>query len=435
MNVLVSALVGLAVGLALGVLGSRGRSRTRDEELNVRDRVAEARVTDLEGQLERERQSYANNVDQLDTIFQARSAEVLAHTADRLARSQEAVQRERDERLQDNLRPLADMLRAYQERLTHFDEAHQKALFDVQRRAEELLEAQRDARHETQRLSQLLGRSDQRGRWGEIQLANLLDASGLREGVDYELQRSSTEEGRRQRPDCVIHLPRGVRIVVDAKFPLDDFERSLRAGEDGERERAAKDYAVALRQHIRQLASKAYYASLEFSPEYTVCFVPSESALSVALAADPDLLAGASERRVIVASPTTLLALLWTAAEVVRHAHAAHNAQDIMTLAQDLLDRIRHVADPLLKVGQSLKNATDSYNQAVRSVESRLLPLARRVQDLAGTFDAVPELPEVTAVTTSLDSARWGRTDDEGDWAERSTLLDAPSPRLVGEAE
>ncbi len=429
------SLAGFAVGVIVSALWCTTRARASASELRVALGVAEARVKDLEAQSERDRRDHAAALAGLDTLFQARSAEVLAQTVDRFGQSQEAVQRERDERLRDNLRPLAEMLQTYQERLNRFDEVHQRALFEVQRRTDELLQAQTQTRSETQRLTQLLGRSDQRGRWGEVQLANLLDASGLREGVDYELQSSSTQEGRRQRPDCIIHLPRGVRIVVDAKFPLDDFERALQASDDAQRQQAARDYAQALRQHIRQLSSKNYFANLDFSPEYTVCFVPSESALSLALAADPELLSGAVERRVIVASPTSLLALLWTAAEVVRHAQAARNAQEIMNLAQDLLTRIRNVAEPLIKVGRSLKDATESYNQAVRSVEARLLPLARQVQALAGAEDSVNELSEVTAVTTAIDPARWGLDLTDEGWVERSVVLDATDSDDAGGAE
>jgi DNA recombination protein RmuC len=435
MNGVTGGLAGLVVGAVVSALWFSLRCRLVTGELRVATRVAQARVEDLHGQLDRERLAHAEALGNLDTVFQARSAEVLAQTVDRFAQSQETVQREREERLRDNLRPLADALQTYQERLTQFDETHQRALYDVQRRAEELLNAQRDTQNETQRLSQLLGRSDQRGRWGEVQLANLLDASGLREGVDYDLQRSTTEEGRRQRPDCIINLPRGVRIVVDAKFPYDAFERALATTDDTERQRAAKEYSVALRGHIRQLSAKNYFATLDFSPEYTVCFVPSESALSLALSADPELLTGATDQRVIVASPTTLLALLWTAAEVVRHAQAARNAQEIMGLAQELLSRIRNVADPLIKLGRSLKDATESYNQAVRSVEARLLPLARRVQDLAAVEDAVRELPEISSVTTVLDASRWGIDPANDEWGERSVILDATSPDVPETAD
>ena len=167
---------------------------------------------------------------------------------------------------------------------------HVGALGEVKSRAEELLNEQRKSQAETRRLNQLLGRSDQRGRWGEVQLANVLEASGLRQNIDYQLQVSSTNDaGRAQRPDCVVNMPNGSRVAIDAKFPFDAFEAALASENPEERKALELKHAKDLRAHVKTLRDKAYWESITPAPEFVACFVPSDVAVSVAFDADPTL--------------------------------------------------------------------------------------------------------------------------------------------------
>ena len=188
------------------------------------------------------------------------------------------------------MQPLADSLEEYKRKLADFDKQHVGVLGEVKSSAEELLREQRRAQDETRRLNQLLGRSDHRGRWGEIQLANVLEASGLREDIDYELQVTSTSEsGSAQRPDCVVNVSHGVHVAVDAKFPFDAFEQALASTDADERHALEVKHAKDLRAHIKTLRSKSYWEVVSPAPEFVVCFVPSDEAVSVALDADPEL--------------------------------------------------------------------------------------------------------------------------------------------------
>jgi DNA recombination protein RmuC len=341
--------------------------------------------------------------------------------------TQERILRERDSKLKDSLGPLEELLGQYKISLEGFDKDHREALFDVKRGAGELLAAQLKTQEETNRLNQLLGRSADRGRWGEIQLANVMEASGLRPNLDFDLQvTQASEAGQRQRPDCIVKLPNNSSIVIDAKFPFANFEKALSAESPGERRLYEEKSAADLREHIKTLATKSYWQALEFSPEFTVCFVPSDAALAAAYEADATLHAFATEKRVLLVGPTNLLALLWSAAEVLQRDAFATNTQAILKAATELYGRIRTVAGPLARLGKSLNDSVSSYNDAIASVESRLIPIARRVRQLDGATGAKPidDLPEITSSAKFLDAPKWGADLGDPDLAVQSEIIE-----------
>ena len=239
--------------------------------------------------------------------------------------------KERETTLDRTLKPLADLLDEYKRNLADFDKQHVGALGEVKSRAEELLTEQRKSQEETRRLNQLLGRSDHRGRWGEVQLANVLEASGLHQHIDYELQVSSTSDsGRSQRPDCVVRMPNGSSVAVDAKFPFDAFEAALASDNAEERKALELKHAKDLRAHVKTLRDKAYWESISPAPEFVACFVPSDVAVSMAFDADPELLQYAANERVLIVGPTNLLSLLWSVAMMVRQQqHHAERREDL----------------------------------------------------------------------------------------------------------
>jgi DNA recombination protein RmuC len=198
-------------------------------------------------------------------------------------------------------------------------------------------------------LNQLLGRSSQRGAWGEIQLANVMNASRLRQGIDYELQVTATnEDGRSLRPDCVVNLPNGIKLAVDAKFPYDAFERSLDEEDGDARRELQSKHARDLRSHVKTLREKSYWEAVSPAPEFVVCFIPSDFAMSAALDADPDLLAFAANERVVIVGPTNLLSLLWSVGFIVHQQQIAVNAERIADIAN------RHVrSNPQMSLNRS----------------------------------------------------------------------------------
>ena len=427
-------IVGVVVGLVVGALvawvlaGRRSQElRTRLGETEARVHVAEALRQAAADSLERERSEHLEAISHMEILFEATSSRVLANSMSQFNETQERILRERDTKLKDSLGPLEELLGQYKVSLDTFDKDHRQALFDVKNRAGELLQAQLKTQEETNRLNQLLGRSADRGRWGEVQLANVMKASGLRPTIDFDLQVTQAgEAGQRQRPDCIVNLPNNSTIVIDAKFPFANFEKALSAQDPGERRLFEERSAADLREHVKALSTKSYWQAQAVSPEFTVCFVPSDAALAAAYEADPTLHDFATEKRVLLVGPTNLLALLWSAAEVLQRHAFVTNAQEIMKAATELYGRIRVVAGPLAKLGKSLNDSVASYNEAVASVESRLIPIARRVRQLDGATGAknIDGLEEITSSAKALDAPKWGADLDDQDLAAQSEIIE-----------
>ncbi|HEV2427627.1 MAG TPA: DNA recombination protein RmuC, partial [Acidimicrobiales bacterium] len=358
--VAVAAVAGIVVGaLVAWGIGARRTAALRSSESDAQREaaVARAQLASASEALERERVERADAMRGLETTFKSLSQDVLDDTITRFRASQEDVTKERDARLDKTLEPLSQALADHQRSLAEYNRTHTGALEEVKGRADRLLEAQAEVQRATTHLADVLGRGDQRGRWGEFQLKNVLEKSGLREGVDFDLQvTETTAEGRRQRPDCVVNLPNGHHVAVDAKFPFDAFESALAADDPDQKKRLFAEHAAALRKHIRALRDRGYWEQLE-SPEFVVCFVPSDFAITAALDADPQLLAQSASDRVLLAGPTNLFSLLWSVAMIVNQHRAMVNAQEILKESQKIVDRIRKVFSPVDKMGKSLRDA------------------------------------------------------------------------------
>ena len=426
MVAVLSAVLGLLVGvLATWGWSTRRLQSAREDASALRATVAvrEAELAHASDVAERDRLANEAALAEADVRFENLSNRVLAQTIDRFNESQSAIQRERDARLDVTLQPLRDLLDEYQRNLADFDKEHVGALAAVRQGASDLLEAQLRTQAETQRLNQLLGRSSQRGHWGEVQLANVLRASGLHEGIDFDVQVSAmSDAGQLRRPDCVVTLPNG-RVAIDAKFPFDRFEAAVAAEEPERREELYREHAQALRGHVKTLREKSYWELIAPAPEFVVCFVPSDAAVTAAFGVDPELHAYATRERVLIVGPTNLLALLWSVQMVLRQHDVAVNAEEILRAAETVYDRIRLVAEPVGAMGKALNDATKAYNKMVASVESRLIPAARGLRRLhvAGSAKAMPELQEVPTLAAGLDPQRWGIESDgpiESDAAE-----------------
>lgn len=416
MIAVVSTLAGLVVGAAVAVAWSERRARgLREEAGRARTELAvrEAELRAAREETERQRVEHARALENLRDVFQSESAKIHLEAVDQLARREDQVFAQREQALDRTLKPLNDLLHEYQRNLSDFDRQHTEALGEVRTRAEALLAAQHATQDETRRLNQLLGRSDHRGRWGEIQLQNVLEKSGLRAGVDYELQVNAAGESGRQRPDCVVNLPGGVRVAVDAKFPFDAFEASLATDDANERERLEAKHARDLKSHVRTLRDKAYWESVAPSPEFVVCFVPSDAAVTAAYRADGEIDGFAWGQRVLIVGPTSLLSLLWSVALVVRQQRLYDNAERIFDQAGEIIKRIRNVAEPVSRMGRSLDQVVDSFNKMVGSFESRLIPGARELERLGarGGKD-LPELAPVERVAARPNPQRWGAPDE-----------------------
>ncbi len=289
-----------------------------------------------------------------------------------------AVVRERLERLHDQLRDLEHNRVSWQGQL------HEQVA-GVRLTAEGL-------RRETRALSTALRKPQVRGRWGELHLRRTVELAGMVDHCDFTEQAQLADGAR--RPDLVVHLAGGRHVVVDAKVPLDAYLDATDAADDlddGTAHRAHLDrHARQVRTHVDGLGSKAYWRSLDGSPEFVVCFLPAESFLAAALEADPTLLEHTAGRRVVLATPSTLIALLRTVAHGWQHEAVAAQAEEIHRLGRDLHERLGTWTRHLDNVGRSLNTAVGHYNSAVGSLESRVLVQGRRFRDLAVTDDELP---------------------------------------------
>lgn len=243
-------------------------------------------------------------------------------------------------------------------------------------------------RRETQTLSTALRRPQVRGRWGELHLRRAVEVAGLVDRCDF-LEQVQLHDGadRTLRPDLVVRLAGERSVVVDAKVPLDAFLDATAADDPDQRDAHLTRHARQLRAHVELLGSKRYWRSLPETPEFVVLFLPAESFLSAALEADASLIEYAADRGVVLASPTTLIALLRTVAHGWRHEALADRAREIHRVGRDLHERIGTMSGHLGKLGRSLDGAVAAYNQAVGSWESRVLVGARRFEELDATDD------------------------------------------------
>ncbi|MGH3308380.1 MAG: DNA recombination protein RmuC, partial [Nocardioides sp.] len=261
-----------------------------------------------------------------------------------------------------------------------------------------------DLARETRSLSTALRKPQVRGRWGELHLRRAVELAGLVDRCDFTEQ-VRFDDGA-QRPDLVVHLVGRRQVVVDAKVPLDAYLDATSTDDDAVRREALGRHARQLRQHVDALSSKAYWRALSETPEFVVLFVPAESVLAAALDTDPGLIEYAAARQVVLASPTTLIALLRTVAQGWSHEALADQAREIHRLGRELHGRLSSLTGHLDQVGRSLNAAVGHYNQAVGSLESRVLVAARRFQDLSVTDDELPAPRQVESSTRSLGTGR-----------------------------
>lgn len=321
----------------------------------------------------------------------------LAAALDRRAADQALVQ-ESLARLHDQLRDLEHNRVAWQGQLA-------QQVIDMRHTTDSL-------RRETQSLATALRKPQVRGRWGEMHLRRAVELAGMVNHCDFEEQ-PRFEDGAR-RPDLVVRLSGGRAVVVDAKVPLDAFLDAGAATDEEDRDHCLRRHAGQLRTHIDGLSAKRYWQALPETPEFVVLFVPAESFLSAALETQPDLLEYAASRQVVLATPTTLIALLRTVAHGWSHEALAAQAREIHLLGRELHARLGTMSGHLDQVGRSLNAAVGHYNQAVGSWESRVLVSARRFTELSVTDEPLTSPRQVESAGRAVDPVPLHAADRRG---------------------
>lgn len=304
------------------------------------------------------------------------------------------------------VKPVADTLARVDGQLRAVETARQGHYAEIRQHIEQVAQSHQTLHGETRNLVRALRAPAVRGRWGELQLRRVVELAGMVEHCDFQEQPSADTEDGRRRPDLVVQLPGGKQVVVDAKTPLEAYLDAAGAGDDGAREAALRRHAAQVRAHMGQLGAKAYWAQFEAAPEFAVLFLPGETFFSAALEHDPGLIEWGVERNVIVASPTTLIALLRAVAWGWRQERAAHNAEAISRLGRELHERIGVLVGHFAKVGGRLGDAVDAYNATLGSLESRVLVSARRLGELGAASGGEVAQPESVESRPRESSAR-----------------------------
>jgi DNA recombination protein RmuC len=276
----------------------------------------------------------------------------------------------------------ADALERVQEQLVSLERGRVGSDASLQEQLRTMAETSRQLRVETAQLVGALRAPQVRGRWGEMQLERVVEAAGMAEHVDYATQVTAAGADAAQRPDLLVRLTGGKQLVVDSKVAFSAYLEAMQARDERTQAERMRAHARQLRQHIDQLAAKSYWQRFTPTPEFVVCFVPADAFLDAALREDPELLEHAFARDVVLATPSTLVALLRTIAYTWRQEALAENAAAIHELGQELYRRISTMGGHVEKLGRSLSGAVGAYNDAVGSLERRVMSTARRMSEL-----------------------------------------------------
>ncbi len=304
---------------------------------------------------------------------------------EQLARHEaEASITERHGNVSELLLPIRETLSRYDAAFGELGRAQARVAGQITERLDAVTLAGETLRHETQQLSQALRAPSVRGQWGELQLRRVCELAGMLAYCDFEPQVTVRGESGVQRPDLIVRLPGDRRLVVDAKAPLSAYLEAMAASDERTRSSRLAAHAAQVRAHVQQLAAKRYWAQFKDAPDFVVLFLPGEAFFAAALDADPTLLEAALEDRVLLATPTTLIALLKAAAYGWRQERVADEAAQVAALGRELHERLSVFDEQLVELGRGLQRAVQSYNRAIGSLERRVLVSARKLGTLSG---------------------------------------------------
>lgn len=377
-----AAIGGLVAGALITWIVLRRRQRRLEERIRSQESIDQERKIAFEAANAQLTRAFADLANQ--------SLKSNSETFLRLAEQNLGVQQEkarndlsaREKAVEELVKPIREALEASRKQIEGLEKSRSEAYGSIKTQLEAMQVSQKSLTQETQNLVRALRRPEVRGRWGEITLRRLVELAGMVEHCDFQEQVQAVGEGQIFRPDMVVRMPDSRELVVDVKTPLDAYLEAVEAENDAQRKLGLEKHARNVRAHIRALASKAYWDQFSRSPDFVILFIPGDQFLSAALNEDPELIDYALGEQIILATPTSLVALLKAVAYGWRQLALADNAEEIRQLAEDLYGRLSTFVTHMNRVGRQLTSSVENFNRAVGSLERNVLPGARKFVEL-----------------------------------------------------
>jgi DNA recombination protein RmuC len=399
---LVGGLIGWLIGSRAGAAGKQVIESLRlqlDEVVKERDanRSAVNELGALKAAQEEREKSFQQQLAALKDAKESLSAQFHEIASKLLGDARKTFLEQAGERFTQAVSPVETLLKTYQEKLQTIEKERVDHYAGIREVVEQVRTGQGQVRDETRHLVNALRASPKaRGRWGEQSLRNVLEQAGLTEHVDFQTEVSVEGEEGRLRPDVIVRLPGGRNLVIDAKCSLNAYLDACDEVDDEKRQACFRAHVASMRHHAQQLGSKAYWAQFGDAADYVIMYIPGEHFLAAALEQDPTLWDWAFERRVLLATPTNLVAIAKTVASIWRQEKLAEAAQEIASLGKELHSRLATMNEHMTRVGKNLATANSAYNQMVGSFESQVLSQAKRFETLgAGSAKSLDTPPMV----------------------------------------
>ncbi|MEE1878329.1 DNA recombination protein RmuC [Altererythrobacter litoralis] len=412
---IIALVLGLAIGAGIGwFIGARPvaelKARAEERESEFKRAVAELGEAQIElatlranaSNFDKQMAQMREAREEMLTQFKALGSEVLSRSQEEfLKRAEERFKQSEDAgeaKIKALLNPVGERLKQYEQQVETLEKQRVDAFGQLTGLIQSMREGQEQVRREAQRLGNSLTNAPKaRGRWGERALQNLLEQCGLAEHTDFMMEHSIDTEDGRLRPDAIVRIPGGKVLVIDSKVSLNAYQEAFEADNDTARDAALADHVRSMRNHVQTLGAKSYQSQFKEAPDYVVMFVPGEHFVAAALEHDPELWNFAFDKRVLLATPTNLVAIARTVAQVWRQDGLAREAQEIGKMGAELYDRLRVAADHLKRVGGGLETAVNNYNKFVGSFERNVLSSGKRLAE-KGIEIGKAEIEEVPLV-------------------------------------